>query len=317
MPINIPADLPAKSALEEENIFVMTADRAEAQDIRPLAIAIVNLMPTKIATETQFLRLLGNNPIQVDITLIRPETHTSKNTPPTHIERFYTTFSKIKHRKFDGMIITGAPVENIPFEAVNYWPELKDIIDYSRENIFSTMHICWGCQAALYHTHGIRKYSLMKKMFGVFPHTLLTKNNRLFRGFDDVFNCPHSRHTEIRRSDIERHDDLEIMAESPEAGVCILREKDYHRYYIFGHLEYDPETLALEYQRDVSRGLKIDVPKNYFRHDDPRYPPTVTWRAHAHLLFNNWLNYCVYQETPYSQEDIGTWEVSGNKTSGK
>lgn len=305
MPINIPPDLPAKSALEEENIFVITDDRAESQDIRPLQIAIVNLMPTKIATEVQLLRLLGNSPIQVDITLIKAENHVSKNASAIHMNRFYKTFSQIRDRKFDGMIITGAPVEHLPFEEVDYWDELKEIMDYSRTNVFSTFSICWGAQAALYHHFGIPKRDLKHKKFGVFAHHLKKRNCRLFRGFDDRFYTPHSRHTEVRSEDVAAVTSLEVLADSSEAGVCILQEKGCPRFYITGHMEYDADTLAREYFRDLEKGRDIAVPANYFPGDNPHNPPMATWRAHGHLLFNNWLNYYVYQETPFVLEDIG------------
>ena len=305
MPINIPADLPARSALEQERIFVMTEDQARAQDIRPLRSAIVNLMPTKIATEVQLLRLLGNSPVQVDITLIKAENHTSKNTAEEHLERFYTTFSKVEGQKFDGMIITGAPVEQLPFEQVDYWSELTTIMDYSLTHVFSTMHICWGAQAALYHHYGVPKHLLPQKKFGVYPHTVNRRLTKLFRGFDDVFYCPHSRHSEMRREDIEKVPALEILAESEEAGVGIVKGGRYRQFYISGHLEYDADTLALEYFRDRDKGLNTPVPANYFPNDDPSRAPLVTWRAHANLFFNNWLNFFVYQETPFNLNDIG------------
>lgn len=304
MPIKIPAGLPARTALEQEKIFVMTEDRAVTQDIRPIRIAIVNLMPTKIATEIQLLRLLGNTPLQIDITLLKAEHHVSKNTSPEHLERFYTTFSKVKDKKFDGMIITGAPVEQLDFKDVDYWSELQDIMDYSAENVFSSLFICWGAQAGLYHRYGIPKHPLPDKMFGVFPHTLSARRKKIFRGFDDTFFMPHSRHTEIRREDIETAPQLEILAESGEAGVCVVRAKESRAIYVTGHFEYDGDTLAREYYRDVDKGLPIKVPAHYFPDDDPSRPPNVTWRAHAHLFFSNWLNYHVYQETPYEITDI-------------
>ncbi len=305
MPINIPGDLPARDVLERENIFVMTEDRAEAQDIRPLRIAIVNLMPTKIATEVQLLRLLGNSPVQVDITLIKAENHVSKNTAPEHLERFYTTFSQVGDRKFDGMIITGAPVEQLPFTEVDYWDELKAIMDYSRTNVFSTMHICWGAQAGLYHHYGIDKYVLPAKMFGVFSHAISDPRLPIFRGFDDIFFCPHSRHTGIRREDVAARSELEILADSPEAGMCIIQAWSARQFFITGHLEYDADTLSKEYFRDRDKGLEIEVPRNYFPGDNPNLPPVVNWRAHANLFFANWLNFYVYQETPYELEAIG------------
>ena len=306
MPINIPADLPARSALELENIFVMTEDRALAQDIRPLEIAIVNLMPTKIATEIQLLRLLGNSPIQVNITLLKAENHVSKNTSATHLDKFYTTFSKVRHRKFDGMIITGAPVEQLDFTEVDYWDELKDIMEFSKTNVFSTLHICWGAQAGLYHHYGVPKYDVPAKIFGVFPHTVLCKQCELFRGFDDIFYVPQSRHTEIRREDIRKVAELEILSESVFSGVCVVRAQNTRQYFMTGHLEYDTETLALEYFRDVDRGLPINVPANYFEDDNPKKPIQNRWRAHGNLFYSNWLNLCVYQDTPYDINFIGT-----------
>ncbi len=305
MPINIPQDLPAYDALVKESIFVMTEDRAKTQDIRPLQIAIVNLMPTKIATETQILRLLGNSPIQVDITLVRAECHVSKNTSSEHMERFYTSFSKIKHRKFDGMVITGAPVEQLAFEEVDYWQELCEIMEYTKTNVFSTLHICWGAQAGLYYHYGVEKHALEQKMFGVFPHSIKNRNFPLFRGFDDVFNAPHSRHTEVKASSISLKPELDILAESSEAGVCMAFAERYRHFFITGHLEYDADTLALEYFRDLERGLNPKVPKNYFPDDDTTKPPMVNWRAHANLFFSNWLNFYVYQDTPFEIANIG------------
>ncbi|HOV64165.1 MAG TPA: homoserine O-succinyltransferase [Spirochaetia bacterium] len=304
MPIKIPQDLPARTTLEEENIFVMTEERAYHQDIRPLRIAILNIMPTKIATETQLLRLLRNTPLQVDIVLIHPETHDSKNTASEHLERFYRTFNDIRDQRFDGMIITGAPVEQIPFTAVDYWDELTDIMDYTRTHVFSTLYICWGAQAGLYYHYGIPKYPLQKKMFGVFPHRITDKRCKLFRGFDDVFFAPQSRHTEIRREDILKRPELTLLSESEEAGVFIVMAKEGRQIFVTGHLEYDPNTLKAEYERDVAKGLPIEVPKYYFPDDDPTREPVVRWRAHAHLFFSNWLNYYVYQETPYVLDDI-------------
>lgn len=306
MPINIPVDLPARCMLEAENIFVMTEEQAEAQDIRPLHIAIVNLMPTKIATETQLLRLLGNSPVQVNITLVKAEHHVSKNTSADHLERFYTTFRRMRHRKFDGMIITGAPVEQLAFEDVDYWEELQAIMDYSRENVFSTLYICWGAQAGLYHHFGIRKHPLPEKMFGVFPHFVNERYNPIFRGFDDVFYMPHSRHTEIRREDVAANPDLVVLAESSVSGVCIVKDRRRRQFFITGHMEYDADTLAREYFRDVDKGLDIAVPRNYFPADNPDNPPLVMWRAHANLFFSNWLNFYVYQETPFEIDAIGS-----------
>lgn len=301
MPIKIPDDLPAKEILNRENVFVMDESVAFKQDIRPLRIAILNLMPTKVTTETQILRLLGNTPLQVEFVLLHPETHTSKNTSQAHLKQFYQTFSDVRDQRFDGMIITGAPVESLEFEDVNYWEELQQIMDWSRTHVTSTMHICWGAQAGLYHHYGIAKHPLKQKLFGVFPHYVSEdhKNNKLLRGFDEVFMVPQSRHTEVRKEEIEQVDALEILSESEEAGVYIAATRDGKQIYITGHSEYDPETLKLEYERDVSKGLDIEVPCNYFPNDDPSCFPKSTWRAHANLLFYNWLNYYVYQETPY------------------
>lgn len=305
MPIKIPNGLPAKEVLTKENIFVMCEERAYRQDIRPLKIAILNLMPDKIATETQLLRLLGNTPLQVDIVLLHPKTHTSKNTSGEHLFKFYNTFEDIRHEKFDGLIITGAPIEQFEFEEVTYWNELKDIMDWSKENVYSTMHICWGAQAGLYHHYGIPKYPLDAKMFGIFLHEVCKKNTRLLWGFDDEFYVPQSRHTEIRREDIEKVPELDILAESKESGIHIVASKDGRQIFVTGHSEYDSETLKNEYNRDIDKGLDIQVPKNYFPNDDPKIFPQVKWKSHAHLLFANWLNHYVYQKTPYSLEEIG------------
>ena len=305
MPINIPSALPARAALENERIFVMSEDRALEQDIRPLQIAIVNLMPTKIATEIQLLRLLSRSPLQIDVTLIKAENHVSKNTAVEHLDRFYTTFSAVKNRKFDAMIITGAPVEQIPFEEVDYWTELQDIMDYSKRNVFSTMHICWGAQAALYHHYGINKVALPHKVFGVFPHKFLEENNTMFRGFDDTFYVPHSRHTTVPCEAIRQCGELEVLAESEQAGVCVVMAPKYRQLYVTGHFEYDRETLALEYFRDKERGLDIAVPENYFENDDPQGNIQVRWRSYASLFFSNWLNFYVYQGTPYDINRIG------------
>ena len=304
MPINIPDDLPAVDTLSAENIFVMTESRAVHQDIRPLRIAIMNLMPTKITTETQLLRLLGNTPLQVDITLLHPKSHESKNTPAEHLERFYYNFDDIRHHKFDGLVITGAPVENLPFTEVDYWQELTEVMEWSRKHVYSTLHICWGAQAGLYYHYGIPKYSLAEKMFGVFEHRKTTGNSKLLRGFDDVFSAPHSRHTGVSAKDIEANPELEILSESLEAGVYIAVSKDGRQIFVTGHSEYDPLTLNQEYERDVKSGLPIKVPKNYFIDDDPQKVPRITWRSHANLLFSNWLNYYVYQETPYDVNNL-------------
>ncbi|NPV87784.1 MAG: homoserine O-succinyltransferase [Anaerolineae bacterium] len=304
MPVKIPNDLPAKEILTNENIFIMDEDRALHQDIRPLEIAILNLMPTKVATETQLLRLLGNTPLQINITLFYPNSHKSKNTPEEHLLAFYQTFDEIRERKFDGLVITGAPVEQMPFEEVDYWDELVEIMDWSLVNVFSTFHICWGAQAGLYYHYGIPKYPLPEKMFGVFEHYVTRKNIKLLRGFDDRFYAPHSRHTEIRREDIEKCPDLEILAESEEAGIYIVSSQKGHQIFVPGHSEYDPLTLHNEYVRDVNKGLPIAIPKNYYPNDDPSQPPVVRWRSHANLLYGNWLNYYVYQETPYDLRRI-------------
>ena len=304
VPIKVPDDLPAVETLNSENIFVMPEGRAFHQDIRPLRIAILNLMPTKIATETQILRLLGNSPLQVDIVLLHPRTHTSKNTPEEHLIKFYNTFDDIKDQKFDGLIITGAPVEQLPFEEVTYWEELKGIMEWSLHNVYSTLHICWGAQAGLYYHYGVPKYPLENKMFGVFPHTINKRNVKLLRGFDDVFYVPQSRHTEVNREDILKVDGLEILSESEESGVYIASGRNGRQIFVTGHSEYDPLTLKSEYDRDVGKGLDIEVPRNYFPGDDPSKHPIVLWRGHSNLLFSNWLNYYVYQETPFNLEEI-------------
>jgi homoserine O-succinyltransferase len=304
MPIKIPNTLPAKEVLLGENIFVMDEDRALHQDIRALRIAILNLMPTKIATETQLLRLLGNTPLQIEIDLMRTSSHQSKNTPEEHLVNFYQTFDDLRGQKYDGFIITGAPVENLPFEEVDYWPELQEIIEWSHRNVYSTLFICWGAQAGLYHQYGIPKYPLPAKMFGVFEHHFNQSNVPLLRGFDDLFFAPHSRHTEIRRADIEPVADLEILSESTKAGVYIVARRDGRQIFVTGHSEYDPLTLKSEYDRDVRQGLPIQVPQNYYPEDDPTRPPVVRWRGHSSLLFANWLNYYVYQETPFNLDDL-------------
>lgn len=306
MPIRIPDNLPAASTLSNENIFVMSEHRAYAQDIRPLKVAILNLMPTKIATETQLLRLLGNTPLQVDITLLQSISHVSKNTPEAHLTTFYKTWEEIKKERFDGMIITGAPVEDLDFEDVDYWDEMCQIMDWSTRHVYSTMHICWGAQAGLFYHYGVPKYHLPEKCFGVFPHQATRNYVRLLRGFDDVFYCPHSRHTEVHRDDIMACAELDMVAESEEAGVNIVRALNGRQIYIFGHFEYDALTLKAEYDRDVSRGLPIKIPRNYYPDDDPRQIPRVRWRSHANLLFANWLNYYVYQETPYDLRTLDT-----------
>lgn len=299
MPIKIPDNLPAKEILNQENIFTMDESVAYHQDIRPLRIALLNLMPTKETTETQLLRLIGNTPLQVEFVLLHPKTHTSKNTSVEHLEMFYKTFDDIKDEKLDGMIITGAPVEQMEFEDVNYWEELTQILNWSKHNVTSTLHICWAAQAGLYHHFGVRKYALDNKMFGIFPHTVQVPNTKLLRGFDEVFHVPQSRHTDIRREDIEQCPDLEILSESEESGVYIAATRDGKHIFVTGHSEYDACSLKWEYDRDVSRGLSIEIPKNYYPNNDPSRQPYNTWRAHANLLFSNWLNYYVYQETPF------------------
>ena len=304
MPIKIQNDLPAKKVLTNENIFVMTQTRAMKQDIRPLKILILNLMPTKVVTETQLLRMLSNTPLQVEIDLIHTASHESKNTSKEHLLSFYKTFDEVKENKYDGMIITGAPVENMDFEDVDYWPELAEIMDWTVKNVTSTFHICWAAQAALYHHYGVPKYPLDKKMFGIFEHKVVRKNTKLLRGYDEKFLAPHSRHTEVRREDIEKVPELSIQAESDKAGVYIVTTKGGKQIFVTGHAEYDAETLHLEYMRDVDKGLDIDMPYNYYPNNKVTKNPPVTWRAHAHLLYTNWLNYFVYQETPYDINKI-------------
>ncbi len=304
MPVIIPSTLPAREILQKENIFVMGEERAQRQDIRPLELAILNLMPTKVATETQILRLIGNSPLQVKITLLHTATHESKNTSAEHLLNHYKTFTQVQHRKYDGLIITGAPVEQMEFEEVDYWQELVDIMDWAEENVESTFYLCWGAQAGLYHRYGIPKYPLPRKMFGVFEHRPLIRTSKLLRGFDDLFYAPHSRHTEVRREDIERISEIEILSESDEAGIYIVASKDGRHIFVTGHSEYDPLTLKSEYERDVNKGLPIDIPKNYFPNDDPTQQPVVRWRAHSNLLYTNWLNYYVYQVTPYDLDQI-------------
>ena len=302
MPIKIQKDLPAKAILESENIFVMDEDRAMSQDIRPLEILILNLMPIKEDTETQLLRALSNTPLQVDCTFLMLSTHVSKNTSASHLNKFYVTFDEIRRRKFDGMIITGAPVETMDFEQVDYWPELCEIMDFSETNVYSTLHVCWGAQAGLYYHYGIRKELLPAKMFGVFEHRVIRPSNPLVRGFDEVFYAPHSRHTAMSREDIDHCGALRILAESDEAGPFLMSTENGRQIFVIGHPEYDKYTLDAEYKRDVAKGLPIAVPKNYYPNDDPSQPPLFRWRAHAHLLYENWLNYYVYQNTPY---DLG------------
>ena len=304
MPIRIPNELPATKTLTEENIFVMTETRARTQDIRPLQILLLNLMPTKIDTETQLSRLLGNTPLQVELTLLHTKTHESKNTAKEHLLAFYKVFDDIKDRNFDGMVITGAPVEHLEFEDVEYWNELCEIMEWSKTHVFSTFHICWGAQAGLYYHYGIRKQPLAEKKFGIFEHTVREKKSMLFRGFDDTFLAPHSRHTTVLEEDILAESALKILAVSEKAGVYAVKSRNNRQIFITGHSEYDQNTLAKEYFRDVNLGKEIAVPENYFPDDNPENPPRVTWRAHANLLYSNWLNYFVYQTTPYDITDI-------------
>lgn len=304
MPIKIQSDLPARSVLETENIFVMTNERASKQDIRPLKIAIVNLMPTKIATETQLLRLLGNTPLQVEISLVHMENHHSKNTGEEHLEKFYITSKEALNSKFDGMIITGAPVEQIPFEDVDYWQDLCAIMDYAKKNVYCTLYICWGAQAGLYHHYGINKHNLPKKLSGIYQHYKTTKVEPLLRGFDDIFPSPISRHTTVCSEAVSNNPHLEILAESEQSGLLLAKSKDNRQIFMTGHLEYDTETLEIEYRRDIDKGLNPDMPINYFPNNDPMNRPRSTWRSHAHLFYSNWLNYYVYQETPFKIEDL-------------
>ena len=306
MPIRIPNDLPAADVLQQENIFVMNQNRAGSQDIRPLEIVLLNLMPTKVVTETQLSRLLGNTPLQVNLSLMHTTSHQSKNTPQDHLLSFYKDFDELKHRKFDGMVITGAPVEQLPFEEVDYWQELCQIMEWSKTNVHSTLHICWGAQAGLYYHYGIPKYDLDKKLFGVFPHQADYKRSILLRGFDDTFYAPHSRHTTVLRADIEKCPELRILASSQEAGVYAVMTKHGKQIFVMGHGEYDPDTLDREYRRDKALGLPISVPAHYYPDDDDTREPLVTWRGHANLLFSNWLNYFVYQTTPYDIMTVGS-----------
>ncbi len=303
MPIKIPNNLPAVKTLHDENIFVMTENRAITQDIRPLKILILNLMPKKIETETQLSRLLGNTPLQVDIELIHSKSHKSKNTPEEHLLAFYKTFDDVKSNNYDGMIITGAPVENLPFEEVDYWQELTEIMEWSKTHVYSTLHICWGAQAGLYYHYGIKKYDLDEKLFGVFEHTICNKRSILFRGFDDVFNVPHSRHTTILEKEVMDVKELRILSTSKDAGVYAMATDGGRQIFITGHPEYDANTLANEYFRDLNENKPIKIPKNYYPNDDTSKEPIVSWRSHANLLYSNWLNYYVYQSTPF---DIST-----------
>jgi len=304
MPVNIPKTLPAVESLRKENIFVMDSDRASNQDIRPLKIVIINLMPLKITTETDLIRLLSNTPLQIELDFLRMKSHTSKNTPIEHMKAFYKKFDVIKQSNYDGMIITGAPVEHLPFEDVDYWEELTEIFDWARKHVTSTLFICWAAQAGLYHHYGINKYKLDKKMFGVFEHNIHNPQNPIFRGFDDVFYVPHSRHTEIRSEDIVKVPELTILSESSESGVYMVMARNGREFFVTGHSEYSPMTLDSEYKRDKLKGLDINIPQNYYPDDNPEKEPIVRWRSHANLLISNWLNYFVYQETPYDLSKI-------------
>lgn len=307
MPIKVADGLPAILTLEKENIFVMSEQRASHQDIRPLKIVILNLMPTKMETETQLLRLLSNTPLQMEVVLLQAATHTSKNTPSEHLLEFYKTFDEIKDNRYDGMVITGAPVEQIPFEDVDYWPELCEIMEWSKRNVYSTLHICWGAQAGLYFHYGIPKHDLDEKMFGIFRHKTLVPTHPLLRGFDEIFWAPHSRHTEVLDSDIAKVPDLEILSISDEAGVYIVSNPDGRQIFVTGHSEYDRNTLAKEYFRDIDKGLDIRMPRHYFPDDNPKLSPSIKWRSHANLLYTNWLNYFVYQKTPFDLTSLNNY----------
>ena len=309
MPIKTQSDLPAREILERENIFVMDENRAMHQDIRPIEIGILNLMPLKEDTELQLLRALSNTPLQVDVTFLMVSNHTSKNTPTSHLNKFYYTFDQVKNRKFDGLIITGAPVEQMEYEEVDYWKEFEEICEWTKTNVTSTMHLCWGAQAGLYYHYGIPKYPLSEKMFGLFNHHVLNRKVPLVRGFDDYFLAPHSRHTEVRREDIDKHPELTVLAESEEAGVFLVMDTDGKKIFVMGHPEYDRVTLHNEYMRDKNKGLPIKLPKNYYTNDDCTIRPNLQWRSHANNLYTNWLNYYVYQTTPYEYTNIE--EISG------
>ncbi|MBR1820106.1 MAG: homoserine O-succinyltransferase [Clostridia bacterium] len=304
MPIKIPNSLPATGVLESENIFVITESRAISQDIRPLHILILNLMPTKVATETQLARMLGNTPLQVELELLQVRSHEAKNVSQRHMLAFYKTFDQVRHNKYDGMVITGAPVEHLPFEEVDYWEELCEIMEWSKRHVHSTFHICWGAQAGLYYHYGINKVPLDKKLFGVFPHRVERRSSILFRGFDDVFMVPHSRYTTILREDVEAVPALKILAASKEAGIYALATDQGRQVFVTGHSEYDPDTLEREYLRDKNAGIPIEMPKHYYPNDDDSQQPLVSWRGHANLLYSNWLNYFVYQNTPYDLSEI-------------
>lgn len=310
MPIIVPKGLPAYETLKEENVFVMQQGRAETQDIRPLEVAIVNLMPRKEVTETQLIRMLANTPLQVNLKLLTMDSHESKHTNREHLENFYDTYEGVKNSRFDGMIITGAPVEFLPFEEVDYWTELKEIMEYSLDNVFSVMHICWGAQAGLYHHYGVEKEILSKKIFGVFPHEVLDNKSELLRGFDDVFYAPHSRHTQSSMKDVEKHKELKVLARSDEAGAHIIATDDNRQIFVQGHSEYDRDTLKWEYDRDVGKGMEMAVPANYYKDNDPAKEVEVRWKGHGNLLFANWLNY-VYQETPYDLGKLDEFKRNG------
>jgi len=304
MPVNIPATLPAVDLLRNENIFVMDSDRASTQEIRPLKIVILNLMPVKITTETDLIRLLSNTPLQIELDFLQLESHTSKNTPVEHMMNFYKNFDVISKSNYDGMIITGAPVEQMHFEEVDYWPEMKKIMDWARHHVTSTLYICWAAQAGMYHYYGVPKYPLNAKMFGVFEHHIHNPKNPIFRGFDDVFYVPHSRHTEVRSEDIIKVPELTILSESPESGVYMVMGRNGREFFVTGHSEYSPMTLDAEYKRDLAKGLPINMPQNYYPDNNPELDPQVRWRSHANLMITNWLNYFVYQETPYDLDKI-------------
>ena len=311
MPIRIPDALPAASILEDENIFVMTERRAISQDIRPLRLLLLNLMPTKITTETQILRKLSNTPLQIEVELLRIASHEAQNVSEGHLEAFYTTFDQIKHQRFDGLIITGAPVERLEFDDVDYWDELCEIMEWSRTHVHAVLHICWGAQAGIFYHYGIKKRELQSKLFGVFSHEVLKPSSPWVRGFDDVFWAPHSRYTDVALEDIEDHPELETVAASPSAGAYLVKSRDSKNFFVFGHPEYDGDTLGREYQRDVEKGIDISLPANYFPEDDVTGEPRVNWRAHAQLLYTNWINYYVYQTTPYDIDEIGHERAGG------
>ena len=305
MPLRLPDKLPAIDLLKKENIFVMDETRAHSQDIRPLKIMILNLMPLKVTTETDLVRLLSNSPLQMEINFLKLRSHTPKNTPIEHMMMFYKDFDELSRSNWDGLIVTGAPVEHLPYEEVEYWDEITAIFDWARQHVTSTLYICWAAQAGLYHFYGIPKYPLPRKMFGIFPETPLQPELPIFRGFDDIFHMPHSRHTEVRREDIEKVPELQIIAESPESGVSIAMAREGREFFVTGHLEYAPDTLDKEYHRDLGKRNDVDLPRHYYRHDRPEEGPLVTWRAHANLLYNNWINYYVYQATPFDINQIG------------